>query len=162
MRLLALLLTCTLAFGADKAAKPSDAKSVLTQFQLGPAVIGSFKVEEAKGKPVVIDFWGVQCPPCIAALPELEKLHKLHKDKVRFVGVESQMHTKAQIEPVIKKAGVTYPIVSGFQGLPPAVQVSGLPHVTVLDAAGKIAFDGSPFDPAFEKAVKSVATGARK
>lgn len=162
MRLFAFLLTCTLAFGADKPAKPAEAKSVLGEFQLGPAVMGSFKIEEAKGKPVVIDFWGVQCPPCIAALPELEKLHKLYKDKVKFVGVESQMHSKAQIEPVIKKAGVTYPIVSGFQGLPSAVQVSGLPHITVLDAAGRIAFDGSPFDPAFEKTVKNLATGAKK
>lgn len=166
MRLLALLLTCTLALGADKAAKPEDkpaaTKSALDEIHLGAAVLGEFKIEDAKGKALVIDFWGVRCPPCIASLPDMQKLYRTNKDKVLFVGVESQGHSKEQIEPVIKKAGVTYPIVSGFSGLPQGIKVSGLPHVVVIDAAGKVVFDGSPFDAGFAKAIRTAASTVKK
>ena len=41
-----------------------------------------------KGKPVVVNFWATWCPPCVAELPELQKISEEYKDKeVEVIGV---------------------------------------------------------------------------
>ena len=37
--------------------------------------------------PVVLDFWGPQCGPCLALLPEVEKLAETYEGKVKFCKV---------------------------------------------------------------------------
>ena len=37
--------------------------------------------------PVVLDFWGPQCGPCLALLPEVEKLAETYAGKVKFCKV---------------------------------------------------------------------------
>ena len=167
MRLIALLLTCTLAFGASSGkpasapvANPSAGAHTLAEFSLGPAVIGAVDLAKAKGKGVVIEAWGVHCPPCIASLPHMQELSVKHKDKVIFVGAEAQGSDKKAIEAVITKAGVTYPIVSGLAKCP--INFSGIPHAFVFDGTGKMIFDGHPMDAAFEAAVRKVAGNAKK
>lgn len=167
MRLLALFLTCTLAFGATSGksgkapvTKAASATRTLADFSLGPTVIGAVDLEKSKGKGVVIELWGVHCPPCIASLPHMQALSVKHKDKVVFVGAEAQGSDKKAIEAVITKAGVTYPIVSGLGKCP--INVSGIPHAFVFDGAGKLVFDGHPMDAAFEAAVRKVSASAKK
>lgn len=40
--------------------------------------------------PVVLDFWGPQCGPCLALLPEVEKLAADFEGKVKFCKVNVQ------------------------------------------------------------------------
>lgn len=37
--------------------------------------------------PVVLDFWGPQCGPCLALMPEVEKLASEYEGKVKFCKV---------------------------------------------------------------------------
>ena len=39
---------------------------------------------------------------------------------------------------------------------------TGIPHVAVFDSNGKMTFEGSPFDPEFEKAVEAASVPAKK
>ena len=101
MRLLTLLLSCTLALAAESknpAAKPAGAEHTIAEFNLGRAVLGTGDLEKTKGKGVVIEAWGVNCPPCIASLPHLQELSVKHKDKVLFFGAESQGSDRKAIE----------------------------------------------------------------
>ena len=42
---------------------------------------------EQSAVPVVIDFWGPQCGPCLALMPEIEKLAESYSGKVTFCKV---------------------------------------------------------------------------
>jgi thiol-disulfide isomerase/thioredoxin len=37
--------------------------------------------EFLKDKVILLDFWNIQCAPCIASLPELQEIHDTYKDR---------------------------------------------------------------------------------
>ena len=50
----------------------------------------NFEAEVEKSDlPVVMDFWGPQCGPCLALMPDVEKLAVTYEGKVKFVKVNS-------------------------------------------------------------------------
>jgi thioredoxin 1 len=40
-------------------------------------------------KPVVVDFWGPQCGPCLSLMPKVEALAERYGDKIEIVKVEA-------------------------------------------------------------------------
>ena len=158
LALIALLLgtvAAPLSAAADKA--PAAKELTLADFKLGKSMVGKGSLADAKGKGVVIEAWGVNCPPCIRSLPHLQELSVKLKDKVLFFGAESQGSDKKAIEAVIKKAGVTYPISSGLAKCP--IEFSAIPRAFVFDATGKLIFNGSPSSKDFAAAVEKAASG---
>lgn len=119
-----------------------------------------FDKDALEGQVVVVEEWGVNCPPCIASLPELAKLHKRYDDKgLTVVGLERQNSSAEDINAVLKKARVTYPVMKG--GSSP-VASNGIPHASVFGADGKLVWHGHPADKAFERAVKDALRDAKK
>ena len=49
-------------------------------------------------QPVVVDLWGPQCAPCLALMPEVEKLAKEYTDKVKFTKLDITGHRRLCIE----------------------------------------------------------------
>ncbi|PWS27684.1 hypothetical protein DHW03_08870 [Pedobacter yonginense] len=71
----------------------------------------SFKKEDLKSQIVLINFWFEKCPPCIAEMPELNKLVKKYSDKkVRFIALTYDMPNAAK--RFQKRSGYLYEIVS--------------------------------------------------
>lgn len=45
----------------------------------------SFEAEVTNSAtPVVLDFWGPQCGPCLALMPDVEKLAESYGEKIKF------------------------------------------------------------------------------
>jgi thiol-disulfide isomerase/thioredoxin len=119
-----------------------------------------FNKDELEGKVVVVEEWGVNCPPCIASLPELAKLAKSNAKKgLVVVGLERQNSSKEEILKVLKSARVAYPVMAG--GSAPG-STGGIPHVCVFDATGKLVWNGNPHDKEFERAVKKELRAIKK
>lgn len=151
-------IACVAALGFGTLAA-KDETHEFSDWDLGDVVFGD-KVgrKDTKGKVVVLEYWGVNCPPCIASLPHLAKMDKKHRDDgLIIIGAESQGSSKEQMEPLLEKAKVEYTIVEGARG---PVQVSGIPRVFVFDSQGIMVFDGRPSGDDFEDAVKDALKGA--
>jgi len=129
----------------------------LSEFQLGPLITGpDVKLADAKGKAVLIDEWGIHCGPCLASLPEIEKISKRYKDKLVVFGGHAQEGTDEEVKAVVAKNRLTYTVTKGVSG---PIQVTGIPHVFIFDPTGKLMFSGSPFDKEFERALHHATAG---
>ena len=129
------------------------AEHTLSEWSLGPVIFGEeVKKSDMEGKVVVIEHWGVRCPPCIALLPELAKLDKRYRDDgLVMIGAESQGHTKDQIAPLVDDNRIEYTITSGASG---PIQFNGIPRAFVFDVKGDLIFNGNPHDGDFERTIK--------
>ena len=140
-----LLLYCSLcswllAADFDMSVTPDD-------IRLGKRVSGAeLSSEQLKNRVVLVEFWGVNCPPCLVSMPKLEQLHKeLGPMGLMVVGVHAQGGPAEAIEQSVQKLGVTFPIVENAN-LSKGSDFSGIPHCMLFDHEGKCLFRGSPFD----------------
>jgi cytochrome c biogenesis protein CcmG, thiol:disulfide interchange protein DsbE len=64
-------------------------------------------LEKLQGKPVVLNFFGSWCPPCLRELPGFEAVSQRFGSKVAFVGVTFN-DTRPGAQQALAKAGITY------------------------------------------------------
>jgi cytochrome c biogenesis protein CcmG/thiol:disulfide interchange protein DsbE len=89
-----LLVICALA-GAQEAAPSLD----LRDLKGAP-----HKLEEYRGKPVVLNFWATWCVPCAAEMPLLNEMQRRYQDRVLFIAASIDDDDRTpQIEAFIKK-----------------------------------------------------------
>lgn len=159
--LLGIALLPTLAIAREKKEEKVVPEASLADVQWG-AVVNEvpFNKDELTGKVVVVEMWGVNCPPCIASLPELARLAKSNEKKgLAVVGLECQNSPKEEILKILKTARVKYPVLAG--GSAPGSS-GGIPYVCVFNTAGKLVWNGSPHDEDFERAVKKALREIKK
>lgn len=148
------LLAATLTLRAA----PATPAAQLSQFKLGAYITGpQVTLDNAAGKAVLIDAWGIHCGPCLASLPDIEKIAKRYSGKMLVFGAESQGSKPEEVKPVVAKNKLSYTITEGVNG---PIQFSGIPHVFVFDTKGELVFSGHPGDAQFERAIKKATTGA--
>ena len=151
------LLSTAVTLRAAPAAPPAPAAQ-LSQFKLGGYITGpQVTLDNAAGKAVLIDAWGIHCGPCLASLPEIEKIAKRYNGRLLVFGAHSQGGSAAEVIEVVKKNKLSYTIT---QGVNSPIPFNGIPRVFVFDTKGALVFTGSPFDPQFEHSLHKATAGA--
>jgi thioredoxin 1 len=49
-------------------------------------------------KPVIVDFWGPACQPCLKLMPDVEEFSKTYGDRIKFVKVNSSENRRVCID----------------------------------------------------------------
>jgi thiol-disulfide isomerase/thioredoxin len=71
-------------------------------------------LESLKGKVVLVDFWATWCKPCIASMPDVQKLHEKYQSKgLMVLGVSIDDDGPKKVVPFLAKSKTkfTYPIL---------------------------------------------------
>jgi tetratricopeptide (TPR) repeat protein len=68
--------------------------------------------DDLKGRIAVIDFWGIWCPGCVAAMPEFQKLADKYRNDPEVAIVAIDVFDPApKLEKWLKQNGVTVPVL---------------------------------------------------
>lgn len=119
---------------------------------MGPEVTPA----DMKGRVVLLEFWGINCPPCIASLPHMAKLNsELGPAGLVLIGAHAQNGTEAQVLARARAGGVNYTIVEHAR-VAGGQDFNGIPHVMLFDHTGKCIYRGFP-DGAYPLAREAVA-----
>jgi peroxiredoxin len=101
----------------------------------GPPVdLGSLR-----GRVVVLNIWATWCPPCVAEMPSLERLHRALGPKGLVVLGVSVDQDERLLRDFVRQAGVTFPILRDADThVAREYRTTGYPETFLIDGAGKI------------------------
>ena len=155
---LSLLLALLLACGGDSGGSAGNGsgdgnggdKELAADFPIivsqGQDIVGGEQVAMASlvgEKPVIMNFWAAECPPCRAELPEFQKFYGEYHDRVLVLGIDlgqfTGQGTVEQGRELLAELGVGFPAGhTEDSGVLPKYQVLGLPTTVFINADGSI------------------------
>lgn len=113
----------------------------------GEEILGGSEVDFADllddGKPIVLNFWAGDCPPCRTEMPALQRVYEEYKEDIIFVGLDvgvfTRLGTRESGLRLLEELNVTYPA-----GAPPDrtplvnYSVRSMPTTIFFGADGQI------------------------
>ncbi|SHH03214.1 TlpA family protein disulfide reductase [Flagellimonas flava] len=106
----------------------------------------NWQLQDMKGNPVnfksfenevvLVNFWATWCPPCVAEMPSLARLHSDYKDRVIFAFVASD--EKIKVSKFLDKKGYSFPVYFENTKTPDVLVSSSIPATYILDKKGKV------------------------
>ena len=99
----------------------------------------SYNLDEAKGKVVFINLWATWCPPCIAEMPDMQKLYNDYQDKVLFLFVSNE--TPNKVASFFKKKEYDLPSFLPRSEVPKELYSKTIPATFIIDKKGAIVID---------------------
>ena len=114
-----------------------NTEAVLFKNEAGEAV----NLADLKGKVVFINFWATWCPPCIAEMPSINKLHQQFKDNknVVFLMVDVDNNLEKSIK-FMKNKKFDLKVFTPASQIPPNYLGGSIPTTLLINKNGEMVF----------------------
>ena len=97
-----------------------------------------FNLYENLGKPIFLNFWATWCSPCVAEMPDMEKLQQTLGDSILIVGIDMG-ESADRVRNFVRDRGFTWTFVlDSEREVAQAYDVSVIPTSLFIDAKGVI------------------------
>lgn len=143
---------CQVLFACTPKSVPDGEAAAVAEAK-GPAQASDFTLRSLEGRNVrlsdhlgkdvvMLSFWATWCSPCLGEMPELEKLHQKYKDQgLVILGISMDgPESIANVEPTVRRYGVTYPILLDEDTRVASVYdpTKDAPYAVLIDRSGRI------------------------
>lgn len=134
-----LLLGWNLAVGQSSDAESWD-KISFKEIRGRDSIVA--KLGDYKGKIVILDFWNIWCPNCIAAMPKLDSLQREFADDLKIICVTKDPEQK--VKGLFQRLGISFDYLSFVMNdslLSAHFPYKSVPHHVWLDREGKLLYN---------------------
>jgi cytochrome c biogenesis protein CcmG/thiol:disulfide interchange protein DsbE len=109
-------------------------------FRLPSLSGGEVDLASQRGKVVLVNFWATWCPPCVAEMPSLERLHRALGPVGLSVVTVSTDEDEAVLQRFVAEHSLTLPVLKdpGGRVAEDAYRTTGYPETFVLDRGGRV------------------------
>jgi peroxiredoxin len=113
------------------------------------------RLEDQRGKVVLVNIWATWCEPCKSEMPKLDRLYRERKDQ-GFIVLGLSGEDVAVQRKFLEQIRVTYPLLT-INGQVPSLyrDIARYPAIFLIDRGGKLQSAPSPVQP-FEKVESAV------
>jgi thiol-disulfide isomerase/thioredoxin len=144
------LAACGSAAPTDADRQSPDGGAAVDSFRLvayqGGQVLGGeldFETLLGNGRPVVLNFWAAQCPPCLLEMPWFDTVSQQYADRVLMLGVDIGpfigLGTNEQGARLLGDLDISYPAAYAVDDTPVRqFEVLSMPTTVFFDAAGEM------------------------
>ncbi|PZD77121.1 TlpA disulfide reductase family protein [Mesonia sp. K7] len=116
-------------------------------------------LKKFKGKVIFLNFWATWCPPCLAEMPSIEKLHEEMGNEVAFVMLSFDNNFDTA-KDYVKRKEFDLPLYSVASNIPDMYDSNALPTTYIIDAKGNLALTHQGMadysDPEFKNFLNSL------
>ena len=118
----------------------------------------NLRLNDYKGKVVLINFWATWCPPCRAEVPELVKWQREYRGRgLQIIGVTYPPQTTKEVRRFVRNLKINYPVALGTkQAKALFFQGETLPVSVIIDREGNVRdiIEGILLPEEFEQKIK--------
>jgi len=95
-----------------------------------------FYFSNVRDQVIFLNFWATWCPPCVAEMPEIEKLYEQYGDKVAFVLVSNEK--PEVVQAFLDKHEYVLPVFYMGTNPPEILNHRGLPTTFIISKDGHV------------------------
>ena len=101
--------------------------------------VADASLRSLKGKAVVLEFWATWCGPCVAGIPDWNRLVEAFRDKpVIFLSVTDE--NPGHVEKFLQKTPIEGWVgIARRKAMHDPYEIDGIPRAVLIDASGKLA-----------------------
>lgn len=120
-----------------------DKRVALTDFswELKGLDNARFRFEDTRGEVVLLNLWATWCPPCIAEMPSIQKLHDDYKDRINILLVSSEK--QEVVKEYLQKHKYDLNSYQPLTEIPELLQSRSIPRTFLIDRKGNIVINKS-------------------
>ncbi|NDI34315.1 redoxin domain-containing protein [Chengkuizengella sediminis] len=97
-----------------------------------------YQLSDFEGKPVVVNFWGSFCEPCVREMPAIEDIYNKYQTKNLVVLGINLDEPEITVQSFVNQVGVTFPILLDENVVSDQYAVRSYPTTFFVDANGII------------------------
>ena len=122
---------------------------------------GKFRLDDCKGKVVVLDFWASWCGPCLQAMPQVDKVAREFSEQgVTLIAINLE-ETPDKIKNALMRLGLETAVALDTNGrVAERYGAFDIPQTVIIGRDGKVARlfvgGGTRFDEHLRQALKAV------
>jgi thiol-disulfide isomerase/thioredoxin len=103
----------------------------------------TLRLEDLKGKTVLVNLWATWCGPCRKEIPHLVELQKKYGDSgLIVVGLDVDPETKEEVDDYVKQMNINYRIGWAQETLSRAIanltKMNGIPQTILINRHGEL------------------------
>ena len=144
-RMLKVILVIILALGiliascAGEASQPPRIGKPAPDFQFQGSEGQSTSLSDLKGKPVLINFWQIRCPPCREEMPYLQQVYEEWQEKGLVLLAINIGESPSQVAEFMQGQGLSLPVLLDTGGkIAEQYGIRGIPVTFFIDKDGII------------------------